>query len=38
VDIEPIYEAGSKRPSSFDVIYKIDEKEYFDDFLNQAGG
>ena len=38
VDIQPIYEAGSKRPSSFEVIYEIDGKEYFADFLNQAGG
>ncbi|MCA6064824.1 DNA/RNA non-specific endonuclease [Thalassolituus marinus] len=38
VDIQPIYEAAGKRPSSFEVIYEIDGKEYFADFLNQAGG
>ncbi|WP_252180145.1 DNA/RNA non-specific endonuclease [Endozoicomonas sp. 4G] len=34
VEIRPIYEEGSKRPSSFDVFYEVDGKEHFSSFEN----
>ena len=36
VEIQPVYEDGSKRPTSFDVYYTIDGEEHFSSFENSA--
>ena len=36
VEIRPVYEDGSKRPSSFDVFYEIDGKEFYSSFDNDV--
>ncbi|MCA6064819.1 DNA/RNA non-specific endonuclease, partial [Thalassolituus marinus] len=38
VDIKPVYEAGSKRPTKFVARYTIDGQPYKSIFKNQSGG
>ncbi len=38
VDIQPIYDGASKRPTAFEVLYDIDGEEEFVEFANKAGG